>query len=361
MQQPPEPRDNYERDAAYAPAAPAPNETDLIRRGIVFHGKTLKSARDDTDTDTDTDTVRTMVEVAKARNWKEITVRGGDAFRRNVWLEARLNGIGVRGYNQVLKAALRRVVPLARRSEELSRKASQVLSWMADVDDRPVRVDELDALPMNRLTQRYARALMMARWFLSAQAPDLRRGRSDGVALLFDMNVLFQRTLGALIRRVLPAGLHLREEGPRRHLAIDQLGQRQFQMRPDLCILQGDEVLAIADAKWKLLEPEADNGRHRVAHSDVYQLHAYASTYQCGRVALWYPQPAIAEDICLTGPVFTLAGSTPAASPSQLRIQSLRISPAVEASAWNEAMATEIESHLRTLLGSKDQPTQVPA
>jgi 5-methylcytosine-specific restriction endonuclease McrBC regulatory subunit McrC len=66
-------------------------------------------------------------------------------------------------YSQVLKAALRRVMPLARRSEELSRKTSQLLGWMADVDDRPVQVSEVDALPVNRLTQRYSGAPLMAR------------------------------------------------------------------------------------------------------------------------------------------------------------------------------------------------------
>ena len=257
-------------------------------------------------------------------------------------------------YNQVLKAALRRVMPLARRSEELSRKTSQLLGWMADVDDRPVRVSELDALPVNRLTQRYSRALMMARWFLSSQAPDLRQGHSDGLALLFDMNVLFQRTLGALIRRVLPAGLHLREEGPRRYLAADQLGQRQFQMRPDLCILRGDEVLAIADAKWKLLEVEPESGRHGVAQADAYQLHAYATTYQCGQVALWYPKRP-AEDVQPAGPVFTLAGGANADDRSYLTVQKVDISSAENASAWSVAMAAEVSSQLSRLLRTADQ------
>lgn len=260
-------------------------------------------------------------------------------------------------YNQVLKAALRRVMPLARRSEELSRKASQLLGWMADVDDRSVCVAELDGLTMNRLTQRYGRALMMARWFLSSQAPDLNQGRSDGLALLFDMNVLFQRTLGALIRRVLPAGLQLREEGPRRHLATDQLGQRQFQMRPDLCILRGHEVLAIADAKWKLLDVEPESGRHGVAQADAYQLHAYASTYRCGRVALWYPRAAGADDDEPNGPVFTLADPAPGESPRQLIIRRLQVSAAQPARAWIDAMTAEVATQLRLLLCTADRST----
>lgn len=92
MQHPPLPPERSDPSASLDAPATAPNEQDPSRRGIVFHGKTLKAARDDTDT------IRTMVEVAKARNWKEISVRGSDAFRRNVWIEASLNGIGVRGY-----------------------------------------------------------------------------------------------------------------------------------------------------------------------------------------------------------------------------------------------------------------------
>lgn len=39
-----------------------------------------------------------MLEVAKAKNWKEITVTGSDEFRRHAWLEARLAGMEVRGF-----------------------------------------------------------------------------------------------------------------------------------------------------------------------------------------------------------------------------------------------------------------------
>lgn len=253
-------------------------------------------------------------------------------------------------YNQVLKAALRRVMPLARRSEELSRKVAQLLGWMVDVDDRLICVAQLDELPMNRLTQRYARALMMARWFLSSRAPGLRQGGSRGLALLFDMNQLFQRCLGALIRRVLPNDLHLREEGPRRHLATDQLGQRHFQLRPDLCILRGDEVLAIADAKWKLLDFESVGGRAGVGQADAYQMHAYATAYSCQRVALWYPQPSLATRGESGWPIYKLAGVGERADRADLLVQPLRMISASSASVWLETMTAQVGIHLRDLL-----------
>ena len=46
----------------------------------------------------DKSTIASMVEIAKSKNWEEITVSGSDEFRRQSWLEARLANIEVRGF-----------------------------------------------------------------------------------------------------------------------------------------------------------------------------------------------------------------------------------------------------------------------
>jgi hypothetical protein len=43
-------------------------------------------------------TIQAMLEVAKTKNWKEVTVSGTDEFRKQAWREARLANIEVRGY-----------------------------------------------------------------------------------------------------------------------------------------------------------------------------------------------------------------------------------------------------------------------
>lgn len=42
--------------------------------------------------------VRSMVEIAKARGWDTITVKGAEEFRRSVWMEAARDGLTVAGY-----------------------------------------------------------------------------------------------------------------------------------------------------------------------------------------------------------------------------------------------------------------------
>lgn len=59
---------------------------------FVDSGKNLSTEHQDKET------VRAMIEVAKAKNWKEVTVSGTDEFKRAAWLEASLNGLEVKGY-----------------------------------------------------------------------------------------------------------------------------------------------------------------------------------------------------------------------------------------------------------------------
>src|SRR5271156_1800097 len=45
-----------------------------------------------------TEVVRSLIDIAKARSWQEITVRGTERFRKEVWIAASLAGLQVRGY-----------------------------------------------------------------------------------------------------------------------------------------------------------------------------------------------------------------------------------------------------------------------
>lgn len=68
------------------------NGAEQGRVAFVDAGKALSTERDDQAT------IRAMIEVATAKNWKEITLSGADDFRRHAWIEASLLGLKVRGY-----------------------------------------------------------------------------------------------------------------------------------------------------------------------------------------------------------------------------------------------------------------------
>lgn len=258
-------------------------------------------------------------------------------------------------HNQALKAALRCIQPAARGLPALSVSVSTLLATLADVRDVRVDAATLDRLPSTRLTRRYERALMMARWFLAGASPDLQHGAQSALALIFDMNALFQATLAAAVRRVAPVGLTVHENGPGRHLAVDTQGARRVPLKPDLTLMEGDKAVAIIDAKWKRLKQTQSGTTSGLSSADVYQLHAYATAYDCACVALWYPAPTSAPGDAdpLARPTYRwLKPSPPDPAPATLAVDWLDLNPSTAPGApWRQHLLGQVEAGLKRLMG----------
>jgi len=251
-------------------------------------------------------------------------------------------------WNRALKAALRVTRRLAGGREQLLRDIEMLLAWLSDVEDVPITVAELRRLPKNRLVARYDTALRMAEWFLANESSNLQAGANKGFALLFEMNMLFQAFLGRLLRGALPEGCTLRMEGPRYFLAHSAEGLGRFQMKPDFCVLRGEELVAIIDAKWKRLDPDGEYGKWGVSQADVYQLHTYAVAYGCPRVALWYPYHAgLVNHESRPKHSFLLQGEAP--SGLSLQIDWIRLATYGTGTAWRTAIIQELAAGLARL------------
>lgn len=64
-----------------------------------------------------TEVVRSLIHIAQARGWHEITVRGTERFRKEAWVQASLVGLQVRGYNPSEVEQTRVVRTLAREQD----------------------------------------------------------------------------------------------------------------------------------------------------------------------------------------------------------------------------------------------------
>lgn len=108
-----------------------------------------------------------MLEVAKAKNWSEITVSGSDVFRRQAWLEGRMAGMDVRGYeardvDQQLLQDLQRGGRATNRMvvADRDRVAPQEVGGTAHAQQDGVHIDG-DALTANeRAGMRQAREIL---------------------------------------------------------------------------------------------------------------------------------------------------------------------------------------------------------
>lgn len=61
-------------------------------RAFTDRGTRLTAASENTQV------IKSLIQIAEARGWSEITVRGTERFRKEAWFAAKLSGIDVRGY-----------------------------------------------------------------------------------------------------------------------------------------------------------------------------------------------------------------------------------------------------------------------
>ena len=145
-----------------------------------------------------------------------------------------------------------------------------------------------DQIVLDRTNTRWHELLSLARLFLRDRHQQTSFGPTEGFALLFEMNVLFEEYVARLMARAL-AGTRLRvsaQGGLRACLYEGEAGR--FRTRPDLIIRKGNQNVLIIDTKWKRIR-QIDDPHDGVSQADVYQLMAYGRLYDCPHAVLLYP------------------------------------------------------------------------
>lgn len=192
--------------------------------------------------------------------------------------------------NQIMKAAILRMLRLSRSAENQRRLAELSLAF-ADVRQLPVRALPWSQVLINRTNRTWGELLNMAKLLLGERFQTTSRGSQRGFALLFEMNTLFEEFVGRTLRKALAnTPYEVRLQGPRSYALtdLDTLSDR-FATKPDISIIQGDKTLMIADTKWKRLTGALDDPKRGVSQADVYQMMAYAHVYETQRLMLLYP------------------------------------------------------------------------
>lgn len=190
--------------------------------------------------------------------------------------------------NQVMRSAVSKLSRLS--SAPDNQRALRELSFVyTDVADVPSNTLRWDRIVLDRTNRRWRELLFFARLFLSDRYQQTSAGAIVGHALLFEMNVLFEKYVERLLSRAL-AGTGLRvssQSGYRDCLYEGDIGR--FRTRPDLIVRDTDGIALIIDTKWKRMTPRIDDPKQGVSQADVYQLMAYGKLYDCPNVVLLYP------------------------------------------------------------------------
>ncbi len=196
-------------------------------------------------------------------------------------------------------------------SSKTTRKLAQARFIFADIPPSANIDKDLSQCQNMRSFKHYRLLLQWCEIFLKRKSFSAYNGDSKAFALLFDMNVLFESFVASEMKKWCSdenfraknskykefmksifkesQNISIKTQEKSKFLA-EKEKKNIFQLKPDIVGYEKDseEVLFIADTKWKILSTQDRN--YGISQSDMYQMFAYLAKYQCNQGFLIYPK-----------------------------------------------------------------------
>jgi 5-methylcytosine-specific restriction enzyme subunit McrC len=134
-----------------------------------------------------------------------------------------------------------------------------------------------DKLKLNRKSQPYEKALEIARLIILNYAPNISSGSERMLALLFDMNSLWEEYILVQLKKAC-VNKPYRVEGQQSKTFWGSMS-----LRPDIIITQNDETQIVIDTKWKRIEG------NKPSTNDLRQMYVYNDHWNSRFSILLYP------------------------------------------------------------------------
>lgn len=186
-------------------------------------------------------------------------------------------------YEHVMNCLLRQALEVAAsvsQNTNIRGRAVSTLFNFPELKEIPISSQLFDNLIFDRKTEDYRMAIKLAKLLLLHSVPN-RVGNGDKIlALMFDMNKLWEEYVYIMLRHHM-MNYDVRAQEIRRFW--QQENGTYKTIRPDLVIRdKKDKVVAIMDTKWKCPDKTPSDG-------DLHQMFVYSKMYSINKVALVYP------------------------------------------------------------------------
>lgn len=171
------------------------------------------------------------------------------------------------------------VIKTLNTSNALMSKVGSLLLNFPEMPDIKISEATFDKIVYNRKSEHYKQAINIAKMILLHYHPDLQGGRNHVIALMFDMNVLWEKFVYISLRKHLT---YNKIKFQSNKLFWQSNNRITSEIKPDI-LIETDNKKFIIDTKWKNL-----SGR-KPSSEDLRQIYAYSKFYDTEKVALLYP------------------------------------------------------------------------
>ena len=182
-------------------------------------------------------------------------------------------------FHQVLAHALD-IVGQFSKGTHLNDQLSRAQISFPEVKHIKPNAQTLSALQVDRKTVPYERALELAKFIILNYSPDINHGQQKMIALLFNMNDLWEEYVLKSLRKYTRDNPKLGYEVSGQESKVFYGSSRTI--RPDLVLRKGTETIII-DTKWK----RPTNNSSSI--EDLRQMYTYGRFWDATKLVLLYP------------------------------------------------------------------------
>jgi len=184
----------------------------------------------------------------------------------------------------ILHKILYKTLKLLQNINSNSALQSRICALLLDFSEMPdIKATEntFNRIIYSRKTEAYKNAINIAKMILLNYHPDIQGGSNSVLALMFDMNKLWEKFVYISLKKNLK-GYEVNEQVKKPFWGYESKEPRKI--KPDIVIKNKNNCIVL-DTKWKILDSNIKN----ISDDDLKQAFVYSVYFDAKQVALVYP------------------------------------------------------------------------